>query len=218
MLSNVNINLKKELYNSQKIKSKLNEIILSKENDLKSLYEKKIKFHESQKVVRKNIESLRSEFIILQKKLIDQNKEQINKLIKNNKAKDDLLKNKTLDNKNLLLEKDQKINFYKAQYADLSSDLLNTKKKYAFLNNNLSILELEKNEILNKVMKLNNSVNSENIIEIKQENLSDNTEINNLKRIYKSKKTKNLVIDKDNLHKVDTDKTHLDNIIHKIFE
>ena len=80
------------------------------------------------------------------------------------------------------------------------------------------ITSLEKNEILNKVMKLNNSVNSENIIEIKQENLSDNTEINNLKRIYKSKKTKNLVIDKDNLHKVDTDKTHLDNIIHKIFE
>ena len=87
MLQKIGIDLKKELNNTRNKQSRLADIIISKENELKLLYEKKTKYKQNSEVAKKNKEILQSEFISIQKKLINKKKEIIDKLIEHNKKK-----------------------------------------------------------------------------------------------------------------------------------
>jgi len=208
MLQKIDINLKKELNNTRNKQSRLADIIISKENELKLLYEKKTKYKQNSEVAKKNKEILQSEFISIQKKLINKKKEIIDKLIKHNKKKDKIFINKKEYNDEQLLKKDQKIKFYQAEYMELANHLYNTKKKYNLLKKNLINLELDKTEILKKVLKLNNSINHQKNVEIKPQNIKVNKIINVFKKADKIEEKMN-----DYSDKADLDKT-----ISKIFQ
>jgi hypothetical protein len=208
MLQKIDINLKKELNNTRNKQSRLADIIISKENELKLLYEKKTKYKQNSEVAKKNKEILQSEFISIQKKLINKKKEVIDKLIEYNKKKDKIFINKKEYNDEQLLKKDQKIKFYQAEYMELANHLYNTKKKYNLLKKNLINLELDKTEILKKVLKLNNSINHQKNVEIKPQNIKVNKIINVFEKANKIEEKMN-----DYSDKADLDKT-----ISKIFQ
>ena len=208
MLQKIDINLKKELNNTRNKQSRLADIIISKENELKLLYEKKTKYKQNSEVAKKNKEKLQSEFISIQKKLINKKKEVIDKLIEHNKKKDKIFINKKEYNDEQLLKKDQKIKFYQAEYMELANHLYNTKKKFNLLKKFLINLELEKTEILKKVLKLNNSINHKKIVEIKPQNIKVNKIINVFEKTDKVEKKKNDY----------SDKAELDKTISKIFQ
>ena len=208
MLQKIDIDLKKELYNTRNKQSRLADIIISKENELKLLYEKKTKYKQNSEVAKKNKEILQSEFISIQKKLINKKKEVIDKLIEHNKKKDKIFINKKEYNDEQLLKKDQKIKFYQAEYMELANHLYNTKKKYNLLKKNLINLELDKTEILKKVLKLNNSINHQKNVEIKPQNIKVNKIINVFEKANKIEEKMN-----DYSDKADLDKT-----ISKIFQ
>ena len=192
MFSKIVLDLKNELYKEQ---SRVNTTIKIKENELKKLYEEKNNHDRNHEILRKNKENLQTTFILIQKKLINKKKREINKLIELNKKKDNKFKVKNIENNNQLSEKDKKIKFHQTEYTQLSNDLFNMKKKYKILQKNLSILELERNEILEKIKKLSNIVNPTNIIVNKNNN--------NLNEVSKIEKSKNFDLNK---------------AIHKIFE
>jgi len=208
MLQKIDIDLKKELNNTRNKQSRIVDIIISKENELKLLYEKKTKYKQNSEVAKKNKEKLQSEFISIQKKLINKKKEVIDKLIEHNKKKDKIFINKKEYNDEQLLKKDQKIKFYQAEYMELANHLYNTKKKFNLLKKFLINLELEKTEILKKVLKLNNSINHKKIVEIKPQNIKVNKIINVFKKADKIEEKMN-----DYSDKADLDKT-----ISKIFQ
>ena len=208
MLQKIDIDLKKELNNTRNKQSRLADIIISKENELKLLYEKKTKYKQNSEVAKKNKENLQSEFISIQKKLINKKKEVIDKLIEHNKKKEKIFINKKEYNDEQLLKKDQKIKFYQAEYMELANHLYNTKKKYNLLKKNLINLELEKTEILKKVLKLNNSINHQKNVEIKPQNIKVNKIINVFEKANKIEEKMN-----DYSDKADLDKT-----ISKIFQ
>jgi len=208
MLQKIDIDLKKELNNTRNKQSRLADIIISKENELKLLYEKKTKYKQNSEVAKKNKEILQSEFISIQKKLINKKKEIIDKLIEHNKKKDKIFINKKEYNDEQLLKKDQKIKFYQAEYMELANHLYNTKKKYNLLKKNLINLELDKTEILKKVLKLNNSINHQKNVEIKPQNIKVNKIINVFEKANKIEEKMN-----DYSDKADLDKT-----ISKIFQ
>ena len=208
MLQKIDIDLKKELNNTRNKQSRLADIIISKENELKLLYEKKTKYKQNSEVAKKNKENLQSEFISIQKKLINKKKEVIDKLIEHNKKKDKIFINKKEYNDEQLLKKDQKIKFYQAEYMELANHLYNTKKKYNLLKKNLINLELDKTEILKKVLKLNNSINHQKNVEIKPQNIKVNKIINVFEKANKIEEKMN-----DYSDKADLDKT-----ISKIFQ
>ena len=208
MLQKIDIDLKKELNNTRNKQSRLADIIISKENELKLLYEKKTKYKQNSEVAKKNKEILQSEFISIQKKLINKKKEVIDKLIEHNKKKDKIFINKKEYNDEQLLKKDQKIKFYQAEYMELANHLYNTKKKYNLLKKNLINLELDKTEILKKVLKLNNSINHQKNVEIKPQNIKVNKIINVFEKANKIEEKMN-----DYSDKADLDKT-----ISKIFQ
>ena len=54
MLQKIDIDLKKELNNTRNKQSRLADIIISKENELKLLYEKKTKYKQNSEVAKKN--------------------------------------------------------------------------------------------------------------------------------------------------------------------
>ena len=208
MLQKIDIDLKKELNNTRNKQSRLADIIISKENELKLLYEKKTKYKQNSEVAKKNKEILQSEFISIQKKLINKKKEVTDKLIEHNKKKDKIFINKKEYNDEQLLKKDQKIKFYQAEYMELANHLYNTKKKYNLLKKNLINLELDKTEILKKVLKLNNSINHQKNVEIKPQNIKVNKIINVFEKANKIEEKMN-----DYSDKADLDKT-----ISKIFQ
>ena len=208
MLQKIGIDLKKELNNTRNKQSRLADIIISKENELKLLYEKKTKYKQNSEVAKKNKEILQSEFISIQKKLINKKKEIIDKLIEHNKKKDKIFINKKEYNDEQLLKKDQKIKFYQAEYMELANHLYNTKKKYNLLKKNLINLELEKTEILKKVLKLNNSINHQKFVKKKPQNIKVNKIINVFEKANKIEEKMN-----DYSDKVDLDRT-----ISKIFQ
>ena len=208
MLQKIDIDLKKEINNTRNKQSRIVDIIISKENELKLLYEKKTKYKQNSEVAKKNKEILQSEFISIQKKLINKKKEVIDKLIEHNKKKDKIFINKKEYNDEQLLKKDQKIKFYQAEYMELANHLYNTKKKYNLLKKNLINLELDKTEILKKVLKLNNSINHQKNVEIKPQNIKVNKIINVFKKADKIEEKMN-----DYSDKADLDKT-----ISKIFQ
>ena len=208
MLQKIDIDLKKELNNTRNKQSRIVDIIISKENELKLLYEKKTKYKQNSEVAKKNKEKLQSEFISIQKKLINKKKEVIDKLIEHNKKKDKIFINKKEYNDEQLLKKDQKIKFYQAEYMELANHLYNTKKKFNLLKKFLINLELEKTEILKKVLKLNNSINHQKNVEIKPQNIKVNKIINVFKKADKIEEKMN-----DYSDKADLDKT-----ISKIFQ
>lgn len=208
MLQKIGIDLKKELNNTRNKQSRLADIIISKENELKLLYEKKTKYKQNSDVAKKNKVNLQSEFISIQKKLINKKKEIIDKLIAHNKKKDKIFINKKEYNDEQLLKKDQKIKFYQAEYMELANHLYNTKKKYNLLKKNLINLELDKTEILKKVLKLNNSINHQKFVEKKPQNIKVNKIINVFEKADKVEKKKNN----------DSDKIDLDKTISKIFQ
>ena len=201
MLQKIDIDLKKELNNTRNKQSRLADIIISKENELKLLYEKKTKYKQNSEVAKKNKENLQSEFISIQKKLINKKKEIIDKLIEHNKKKEKIFINKKEYNDEQLLKKDQKIKFYQAEYMELANHLYNTKKKYNLLKKNLINLELDKTEILKKVLKLNNSINHQKNVEIKPQNIKVNKIINVFEKADKIEKKMNDYSDKDDLDK-----------------
>ena len=175
MLQKIGIDLKKELNNTRNKQSRLADIIITKENELKLLYEKKTKYKQNSEVAKKNKENLQSEFISIQKKLINKKKEVIDKLIEHNKKKDKIFINK---------------------------------KEYNLLKKNLINLELDKTEILKKVLKLNNSINHQKFVEKKPQNIKVNKIINVFEKANKIEEKMN-----DYSDKADLDKT-----ISKIFQ
>ena len=91
---------------------------------------------------------------------------------------------------------------------ELANHLYNTKKKYNLLKKNLINLELEKTEILKKVLKLNNSINHQKFVKKKPQNIKVNKIINVFKKADKIEEKMN-----DYSDKADLDKT-----ISKIFQ
>lgn len=203
MLSKISIDLKKELSITKSEQFRLNEMISLKESELKLLYTKKINYYQKYKTTKNKKENLQAEFISIQKKLINEKENEIVNLTKHNRKKDQQILKRTENNKNELLEKDKKIKYHQLEYNELSINLFENKKKYELLQKNLTILELEKTEILKKVGRLNNSINSKSTIKIQPLNTATNKEIILKKEIKPIKK-------------VNTN--NLDTIIGKIFE
>ena len=211
MSSKKNLDLNKELNNSRNIQSKITKIIQSKENDLKLLYEKKTRHDENYFKIKKHKDSLQSKFILILKKIIEEKKVLINKLIEHNKKKDEIINDNNKHNKNLLIEKDNKIKFYQNEHMELSNQLFNSKKNYNVLQKNLMNLELEKIEIVKKVIQLNNTLNPKNIVEIKSQNTIVNKTIKDLDHLEKKDNDKGTKY-------LDSNKADLDKVINKIFE
>jgi hypothetical protein len=128
VLSKIATVLKEELDNTLNEQSKIKESIIFKEKELKLLYRKKIKHDQDHEIVKKNKTNIQSEFILIQKKLIKIKKDEINKLIKNNKKKDEIIKSKTDYKDYQLLEQNEKIKIHEVTYVNISNDLLETKK------------------------------------------------------------------------------------------
>lgn len=202
MLSKIATVLKEELDNTLNEQSKIKESIIFKEKELKLLYRKKIKHDQDHEIVKKNKTNIQSEFILIQKKLIKIKKDEINKLIKNNKKKDEIIKSKTDYKDYQLLEQNEKIKIHEVTYVNISNDLLETKKKYEVLQKNMKILELNKKEIFEKIIKINNSINLNNIVQIKSLNKKVSKTGGGFNLVDKIKKKQNL-----NPDKVDIDKT-----------
>jgi hypothetical protein len=202
VLSKIATVLKEELDNTLNEQSKIKESIIFKEKELKLLYRKKIKHDQDHEIVKKNKTNIQSEFILIQKKLIKIKKDEINKLIKNNKKKDEIIKSKTDYKDYQLLEQNEKIKIHEVTYVNISNDLLETKKKYEVLQKNMKILELNKKEIFEKIIKINNSINLNNIVQIKSLNKKVSKTGGGFNLVDKIKKKQNL-----NPDKVDIDKT-----------
>ena len=159
--------------NDEKVLFDRNKIQLDILNNQKQLIEK-------YKLKNENLKSSMRELDLKLKTISDHNE----KLISNNtELKDTITRfikhNKNMQNNIELLKKEQaeskiiksqiieltdQIKFYQEDNIRLSSEVLNIKKKYEIIKDNLNSVDREKNNIYKQIQELNNSLTTTNIV------------------------------------------------------
>lgn len=159
--------------NDEKVLFDRNKIQLDILNNQKQLIEKHKLKNENLKSSMNELDQKLKTISDHNEKLISNNtelKDTITRFIKHNKNMQnniELLKKEQAESKIIksqIIELTDQIKFYQEDNIRLSSEVLNIKKKYEIIKDNLNSVDREKNNIYKQIQELNNSLTTTNIV------------------------------------------------------